>query len=176
MQLSYEITAAGQIAKLERYVARAPHARWFPPAAYLVICGLAWFTAFRFYTEQPDHPWRSYAAVALAGTLMLALPPLYRWYQNSFFASVLTNDALRGIIGPRTLTLTPEQVEESGAMTSVRCAWRDVIGVERHASRTFILLAPMLAIAVPASAFPDKDSRRQFDETIERHLAGASRS
>jgi hypothetical protein len=174
MQISYETTAADQIAKLERYAAGSPHARWFPPAAYAVICGLAWIAAYRFFTEQPDHPWRSWAAAGLATSLMLALPWLYRVYQSSFFASVVTSASLRGIIGSKTLTLTPDHVEESGGLLTVRCAWSDAVGIERQDARTLILLAPMLAIAVPASAFPDSDARRLFEEQVERHLAEAA--
>jgi len=172
--LHYETTAADQLAKLERFVAASSVGRNFMWFAYLTIVGLAWSSAVLFYVKQGAQH-RGYLVYgAFAALLTVSLPTLYRWYQASFWRSVLSDEALRGVVGATTLTVSAEGIEESGPVTTVRAAWRDVLRIDRGSARTFIVVAPLIAIAIPASAFLDATSRAQFEEQLAARVAAAT--
>jgi hypothetical protein len=164
--LRYETTAADQLAKLERFTAESIVARRFVWFAYVAISGLAWLSAVLFYVKQGDRS-RGYLVYgAFAAVLTVSLPWLYGWYQGTFWRSVLTVESLRGVIGPTTLTVGEDFVEEAGPVTTARAEWRDVLRVDRGPARTFIFLAPLIAIAIPVSAFPNEAARLQFEQMI----------
>jgi hypothetical protein len=166
MELHYTITVDDQLARLARYVSNAPHMAWMPRAAYAVIVLMSWLSAWLFYVRQ-GHASRGYLAYgALAALLTLTLPMLYRRYQDSFFRSVLTAEALRGAIGPATLTVHADRVEQRTGLTAVGGRWSDVTGIEVGAHHTFIMFAPMLAALIPAAAFPDAEARSVFESTL----------
>ncbi|MBC7898114.1 MAG: YcxB family protein [Cytophagaceae bacterium] len=140
---------------------------WF---AYVAIVVLAWSSAVLFYVKQ-GHQNRGYlVSGAFAALLTVLLPSLYRWYQGSFWRSVLSAETLRGIVGPTTLAFSTEGVQESGPVTTVRVAWRDIQRIERVGARTFIVIAPLIAIVIPASAFGDDASRVQFEQQLAVHV------
>lgn len=170
MQITYLLTAEDQRAKLERYVGRSPHARWFPVLAYLVICALLWSTAGRFYIEQPEHPERWMIMGSVSTILMICLPRLYRWYQASFFAQVLNDQSLHGLAGFKTLTLSGDGIEERGEILSTSAPWSGVLGIEQTTRHIFIVLAPLIAIAVPATAFASTAERDGFVEVVQQHI------
>jgi hypothetical protein len=119
-----------------------------------------------FYVKQGDRSQGYLAYGAFAAVLTVFLPWLYRWYQGSFWQSVLTVESLRGVIGPTTLTVGNEFVEEAGPVTTARAEWRNIVRIDRDPARTFIFLAPLIAIAIPVSAFPNEASRLQFEQMI----------
>jgi hypothetical protein len=167
LQLRYEMTAADQLAKLERYAADSVVSRRFLWSAYFAICGLAWLSATLFYVKQGDRNSGYVVYAAAAAAITVCLPRMYRWYQKSFWASVLTAESLRGLIGPVVLTADEDVVEEAGPVATVRGAWRDVVRVDRDAERTLIFLAPLIAIAVPRGACAD-DAGEEFDRLVRR--------
>jgi hypothetical protein len=175
IHLKYETSAADQFAKLERYAAGSPVARRFLWFAYFAIIGLAWLSAVLFYVKQGDRNLGYLAYGAVAAVLTVALPRLYGWYQGSFWRSVLTGDALVGLIGPTTLTVDEVGIEEVGPVMSVRRAWRDVLHVEQDADRTLIFMTPLIAVAVPHGAHPDGTAREAFLRHIGERMAEASR-
>jgi hypothetical protein len=172
--LHYEITSADQLAKLERFVSESKVGRSFAWFAYVVIVGLAWSSAVLFYVKQGDQH-RGYLVYgAFAAFLTLALPSLYRWYQASFWRSVLSDESLRGLVGPTTLTLSAEGIEEARSVTTVRATWTDVVRIDRDRARTFIVLAPLIAIVIPVHAFLDDASRTQFEQQLAAGVAAAA--
>jgi len=172
--LQYETTPADHLAKLERLVSESIVGRRFTWFAYLAIVGLAWTSAVLFYFKQGDLNRGYMVSGAFAALLTISLPSLYRWYQASFWRSVLSDESLRGIVGPTTLAVTAQGIEESGPVTIVRAAWRDIRRIDHGSARTFIVIAPLIAIAIPARAFPDDASRAQFERQLTAHVAAAT--
>lgn len=169
-QFQYETSAADQTAKLVRYAGESIVARRFVWFAYFSICGLSWLSAVLFYVKQGHQSLGYLAYGAFAAILTLALPRLYRWYQDSFWASVLTAASLQGIIGLTTLTLSEDMIEEVAPMTTTRAAWRDVLRIEHNQGRTFVFLAPLIAVVVPDGAFPDEAARAGFEQDIQQRI------
>lgn len=164
--LHYATARADQIAKLQRYAGESAAARWFPVFSYVAIVALSWLSAWLFYVRQGDKNYLYIASASLALLLTLALPWLYRRYQDSFYASVLTDDKLRGLAGPIALAITQEGITEQGAVITVRANWADVVAVERHPGRTFIFAAPLIAIVVPDHAFGSDTERDTFVDLV----------
>ena len=169
--IRYVITRGDQIAKLQRYAGRSSVARWFPAIAYLAIVSLSWFSAFLFYVRQGDENYLYLASGLLAIFLTVCLPWLYRRYQDSFFGSVMTDDNLRGLIGPRELLIGDVYLEEIGDRTRLLASWHDILGIEESADRLFIGIAPMVEIVVPTTAFADDQARHEFVELLNSKLA-----
>ena len=171
--LRYVTTRADVIAKLQRYASQSSAARYFPPASYFAIVGLAWLSAWLFYVRQGDRNLVYVASAALALVLTVALPWLYRRYQDSFFASVLTDDRLRGLAGPVELVVGEGGVEERSGVSIVHAKWSDVIAVEPQPGRIFIFVAPLVAILVPDHAFASGTERDAFLNLV-RARSGSS--
>jgi hypothetical protein len=131
---------------------------------------LAWLSAVLFYVKQGDRNLGYVAYGAFAVGLTVGLPWLYRWYQRSFWISVLSADSLHGLIGPIVLTVDDEGIEEVGPVVTARSAWRDVLRVDRDSERTLIFLAPLIAVVIPHRAFGDAAAREEFDELVDRCL------
>jgi len=164
--LRYVTTAADQIAKLQRYAGMSSAARWFPTFAYAAIVALSWLSAYLFYVRQGDRNYLYIASGLLALFLTLALPWLYRRYQDNFFGSVLTADNLRGLVGPVELVVSDQSIAEIGIVSTVHAKWCDIVEIDEQAERTFIVVAPLIAIVVPSSAFADAERRREFGALI----------
>ncbi|MGK2963833.1 MAG: hypothetical protein ACSLFK_17055 [Gemmatimonadaceae bacterium] len=162
----YETTCADQLAKLERYAAASSIGRRFAQFAYFAIVGLAWLSAALFYVRQGDRNNAYLLSGGFAAVLTATLPWLYRRYQAEFWKSVLTVESLRGVIGPTTLTVSDEGIEERGPVTTVRAAWRDVLRLDRSAARSFVVIAPLISIAIPATAFPSESARAEFERMV----------
>lgn len=111
-KIEYDITLADHVAKLERFVQGSSVGRNFTWFASFAIVGLAWVSAILFYVKQGDQNYRYLLSGSFALILTLTLPMLYRWYQNSFWASVFTPAAVRGIVGRKVLTIHDEILEE----------------------------------------------------------------
>jgi len=168
--LRYETTGADQLAKLERYASESSVGRRFTQLAYVAIVGLAWLSAVLFYVKQGDQNRAYLFSGGLAAVLTATLPWLYRRYQAAFWQSVLTVESLRGVVGPTTLTASDEGMEECGPMMTVRAAWRDVLRLDRTMARTFVVIAPLIAIAIPATAFPSESARMEFERMVNSRL------
>lgn len=168
--LSYVTTRIDQIAKLQRYAGTSSAARWFPTFAYAAIVALSWLSACLFYVRQGDRNYLYVMSGLLALFLTLALPWLYRRYQDSFFASVLTDDNLRGLVGPVELVLNDQYIEEIGTVTRVKAKWCDIVRIEEETERTTIVVAPLIAIVVPIKAFADDAARREFSALIRARI------
>ncbi len=164
--LQYETDRADQLAKLERYVAGSSVGRTFTKFAYVAIIGLAWLSAVLFYVKQGDRNYAYLLSGGFALVLTATLPWLYRRYQVQFWESVLTAESLRGVIGPTTLTVSDEGIEERGPVTTVRAAWRDIVRLDRTAGRSFVVIAPLISIAIPATAFPSESARVEFERMV----------
>jgi len=175
MQLHYVTTADDQIAKLERFADMSWIARAFSISTYLLICGLAWFATYRFYLISRNDDHRFIAAGAVALVLTLTLPALYRWYQSSFFKSVLSDEKLRGLIGPTNLLVDDEGIAEIGPMLTLRFAWNEITEVTSDDKRLIILAAPLIAVVVPYSAFGDRDDASSFEDLVKARAAKAGR-
>ncbi len=171
--LRYETTGADQLAKLDRYVAGSTVGRSFTRFAYFAIVGLAWFSAVLFYVKQGDRNLTYLFSGGFAAVLTVALPWLYGRYQAAFWQSVLTADALRGVIGPTTLIVSDQGIEELGPVTTVRAEWRRVLRVDSSPERTFVVIAPLIAIAVPASAFSGAGDRFAFERMVDERRVAA---
>lgn len=113
VRLAYVTTRSDQIHKLQRYASKSPVARWFPTFAYLSIITLSWLSAFLFYARQSEKNDLYVLSGLLALLLTIGLPSLHRRYRESFLGSVLTEDNLRGLVGPRELIVS--EVELSRA-------------------------------------------------------------
>lgn len=168
--LLYVTTRADQIAKLQLYAATSSAARWFPTFAYAAIVSLSWLSAGLFYVRQGDQNHLYVASGMLALFLTLALPWLYRRYQDSFFASVLTDDHLRGLVGPVELVIGDDYVEEISTFALLRAKWGDIVRMYEEKDRTMIVVAPLIAIVVPASAFASDEARREFGAMIQARI------
>lgn len=171
--LQYVTSRSDQVAKLQLYAKKSSAARWFPVFAYAVIVALSWFSAGLFYVRQGDRNFAYLASGLLALFLTVALPSLYRRYQDHFFASVLTDDKLRGLVGPVELVVGPEQIEQKGPVTTIRADWRDVVSVERHQNRSFIFAAPLIAIVVPDRGFASEAARDEFVRTVQERFSAS---
>ncbi len=106
---------------------------------------------------------------------MLTLPALYRWYQTSFFKSVLSAEKLRGLIGPTDLLVDEEGIAEVGPMLTFRAAWNEFTGVSSDDKRLIIFAAPLMAVVVPYTAFADMEKARSFEVLIRARIATAAR-
>ena len=168
--LRYETSGADQLAKLECYVAASSVGRGFAQFAYVAIVALAWLSAVLFYVKQGDRNLAYLLSAGFAAILTATLPWLYRLYQAAFWRSVLTVELLRGIVGPTTLTVSDDGIEECGTVTIVRAAWRDVLRLDRNPARTLVVIAPLIAIAIPASAFPNESARADFERMVTARL------
>lgn len=173
--LRYSTSRDDQIAKLQRYAGESSAARYLPVWSYVTIVALSWLSAALFFIRQGDRNYLYLGSAALALFLTIALPALYRRYQHGFFASVLTDDNLRGLAGPVEFTVGESAIEEKGTVTTLRSSWKDIVAVERHSHRTFIFAAPMVAIVIPDSAF-GSDSERDALIDLLRTRIDASRS
>lgn len=171
MKLQYETTSADQLAKLERYVAASSVGRIFTQFAYFAIVGLAWLSAVLFYLKQGDRNSMYLLSGGFAAVLTAALPRLYRRYQTEFWKSVLTVESLRGVVGATTLTVSDEGIEERGPVITVRSAWRDIVRLDRNTARSFIVIAPLITIAIPATAFPSEIARVEFERMVNSRVA-----
>ena len=164
--LQYETSRADQVAKLERYVAGSSVGHTFTKFACIAIVGLAWLSAVLFYVKQGDRNSAYLLYGGFAAALTATLPWMYRWYQAEFWKSVLTVESLRGVIGPTTLTVSAQGIEEHGPVTTVRAAWGDILRLDRSVARSFIVIAPLISIAVPATAFPSEAARVEFEQMV----------
>lgn len=169
--LRYVTTRADHVAKLQLYAGRSAVARWFPPLAYVTIVGLSWLSAWLFFIRQGDQNWLYLASGLLALLITVVLPWLYRRYQDSFFASMLADDNLRGLVGPIELTVDDDRIEEVGALSTLRARWADVDSVSDEAGHLVILVAPLVAILVPHRAFETDEDRREFAELNRSRVA-----
>ncbi len=165
--LRYATARADQLAKLERYVSESSVGRTFTTMAYATIVALAWFSAVLFYVKQGDRNYLYLLSGSFAALLTVTLPWMYRRYQASFWESVLTAESLRGVIGPTTLTVDEDGIEERGPVTTVRAAWRDGLRLDRSAARSFVVIAPLISIAIPATAFTSENARVEFEQMVQ---------
>ncbi len=172
LRLEYVTTPADQIAKLDRFASGSLVSRRFLIFAYFAICALAWFSAILFYVKQGDRNFGYLGYAAFAAVLTISLPWLYRRYQRSFFKSILTEETLCGLVGPTTLTLDEHHIEEVGPILTAKVAWADVLRIEQTPDRTLIFLAPLIAIVIPSSAFPDTAAREEFERTLNDRFQG----
>lgn len=166
VKMQYVTARADQLAKLERYVAGSSVGHAFTKCAYVAIIGLAWLSAILFYVKQGDRNYAYVLSGGFAAVLTATLPWLYRRYQAEFWESVLTVESLRGVIGPTTLTVSDEGIEERGPVTTVRAAWRDTLRLDRSAARSFVVIAPLISIAIPATAFASESARLEFERMV----------
>lgn len=175
VRFGYVTTRSDQVNKLQRYASKSAAARWFPTFAYLSILALSWLSAVLFYVRQGETNYLYVLSGLLALFLTLGLPALYRRYQESFLGSVLTDDNLRGLVGPKELIVSDNHVEEIGSHIVVRAKWCDIVGIEEDAGRISIILAPLIVIVVPAHAFVRDQERVVFLELIRSKFAAAVR-
>jgi len=161
-KIEYDITLADHVAKLERFVQSSSVGRNFTWFAYLAIVGLAWLSAILFYVKQGDQNYLYLMSGSFALILTLTLPMLYRWYQNSFWASIFTPVAICGIVGHKVLTIHDHILEEVGEILTVRVKWRDIKHVDHDSERTWVIVAPLLAFVIPNNAFQDANARKEF--------------
>lgn len=164
--ISYVTTRADHVAKLQRYARASSMARWFPIFTYLGIVALSWLSACLFYLRQGDKNYLYIASGALAMFLTIALPWLYRHYQESFFASALSFQNVRGLVGNTTLVVEDDYVKEIGPVATIQARWHDILGIEEEAARFFIIVAPLIMIAVPRSAFKNDRERDAFGDLL----------
>ncbi len=169
--LRYVTTRADHVAELQLYASRTSAARWFPPSTYAVIVGLSWFSAWLFYVRQGDKNQAYLASALLALSLTVSLPWLYRRYQDNFFKSLLTDDNLRGLVGPVELTIDNDRIEEKNALSTVKARWAAIGSVEDSDDHVIIRVAPLLAILIPHRAFESHEARHEFLAFIRARLA-----
>lgn len=171
--VQYLTTRADQLAKLERFVAASVVGRAFTRFAYATIVGLAWLSAVLFYVKQGDQNSLYLVSGGFAALLTLTLPWLYRRYQAEFFESVLSVESLRGVIGPTTLTISESGIEETGPVITVRARWSNRLRLDRSTARTFVVIAPLIAIVIPAAAFSSEAARAEFERAVESRCGAA---
>lgn len=126
-------------------------------------------SAWLFYVRQGDKNQLYIYAASLALLLTLSLPTLYRRYQNSFLTSLLTDDRLRGLVGPVELTIDEEGIEERRGPMTIRARWSD-IALENGAKHVIVRLAPLVAVLVPHAAFESIQAREAFVATVRARL------
>lgn len=170
-RLEYEITVADHVAKLEKFVQGSTVGRNFTWVAYFAIISLAWFSAILFYVKQGHQNYGFVLSGTVALVLTLTLPTLYRWYQNSFWASVLTPTAVRGLVGRKVLNLHDDFIEEVGDVLTLRARWRDIELIDVDEKRTWLMLAPFLAIVIPNGAFHKAGDRESFMSECRARIA-----
>lgn len=175
--LEYEVTVDDHLAKIERFVQDSPVGRNFTWFAYFAIVTLAWVSAVLFYVKQGHQNYGYIISGAFALFLTLTLPTLYRWYQSSFWKSVFTPTAVEGLVGRKVLKLHDDFFEEVGEKLTVRANWCDVKQIESDPLRTWLILAPFIAIVIPNSAFQSvaelDNFVRESRERIAAHSAAA---
>jgi len=173
-KIEYDITFADHVAKLERFVQGSSVGRNFTWFAYFAIVGLAWLSAILFYVKQGDQNYLYLMSGSFALVLTLTLPMLYRWYQNSFWASIFTPLSVRGIVGRKVLTIHDDILEEVGDVLTVRAKWRDIKGVDHDSMRTWVIVAPLIAFVIPNSAFGNAKSHEAFLNECSTRIAEQS--
>jgi hypothetical protein len=127
-----------------------------------------------FYVKQGDQNYRYLLSGSFAFILTLTLPMLYRWYQLSFFSSVFTPAAVRGIVGRKVLTIHEDMLEESGDVLTIRAQWRDIKCVDHDAFRTWVVITPLLAFVIPNSAFQNANAHDDFLSECSTRIAEQS--
>jgi len=158
----YVTTRTDHVVKLQLYAGRSSVARWFPTFAYVAIVALSWVSAWLFYVRQGEKNNLYIASAMLALLLTLSLPWLYRRYQDSFLSSLLTDDNLRGLVGPIELTINDQAIVEVGPLSTARARWLEVDRVAEEANHIAIWLAPLIVILIPHRAFETGEARHQF--------------
>lgn len=167
LELRYNTTAGDYIALLGRYAAGSVVAERFTRMTFLVIPALAWVSTILFYIKQHTANYNYIFCGIFALLLTITLPKLYDTYQNAFWGSVITEDALRGLAGPTILTVTDEYIEETTSKTIHRAPWKEVERIEQTKEHILIFLAPLLAIAVPLRIFAEEEDRLRFSERLQ---------
>lgn len=170
MRVEYNLTVDDHIAKLDRFIRHSSVSKGFTWAAYFTIVGLAWLSTILFYVKQGQQNYVYMVAGGFALALTITLPSLYRWYQNSFWASVFTPQSVLGIVGKKVLILHDEYVEEQGEKSSLRLNWRDMQAIESDASRTWLIFAPFIVVVIPGSAFESSTAYDAFMHECEQHM------
>jgi hypothetical protein len=173
-KVEYEITATDQVAKLEKFVQGSTVGRNFTWFAYFSIVALAWFSAILFYVKQGHQNYGYIFSGTVALVLTLTLPMLYRWYQYSFWASVFTPTAVRGLVGRKVLHIHDDFVEEVGEVLTIRVNWRDVKRIDNDPIRTWLILTPLIAIVIPNGAFHHANAREAFVSECRTRIAEQS--
>ncbi len=174
-RLEYEVTVDDHLAKLNRFVRESPVGRNFTWIGYFTIVALAWLSAILFYVKQGHHNFGYVFSGTFALILTLTLPRLYRWYQNSFWASVFTPKAVQGLVGRKVLAIHDDFIEEVGEKLTLRTNWCDVERIEHDPLRTWLILAPLIAIVIPDRAFEDAIARDSFLRECEHRIASHSK-
>lgn len=175
-RLEYEVTVDDHIAKLERFVQGSPVGRNFTWFAYGTIVALAWLSAILFYVKQGGHQNYGYVFSGFVALMLtLTLPTLYRWYQNSFWASVFTPAAVQGLVGRKVLEVHADFIEEIGDVFTIRACWRDLQRIDDDSRRIWMVFAPLLVIVIPNGAFHDSSTRESFLRECREHLVSQAR-
>ncbi len=170
-RLEYDLTVDDHLAKLDRFLADSRVGRNFTWFAYLAIVALAWTSAILFYIKQGHQNYGYIFSGAFAVVLTLALPALYRWYQNSFWASVFTPPAVKGLVGRKVLVIHDDFIEEIGERLTVRANWSDVQRIEHDPKRIWLILAPLISIVIPNGAFPNPFAQESFLNECKSRIA-----
>lgn len=173
-RLEYEVTVDDHLAKIESFARDSPVARNFTWFAYFAIVGLAWMSAVLFYVKQGHQNYGYIISGAFALVLTLTLPTLYRWYQSSFWASVFTPTAVQGIVGRKVLKIHDDFFEEVGEKLTLRANWRDVQKIESDPLRTWLILAPLIAIVIPNATFQSVTEQVSFLRESKDRIAAQS--
>jgi hypothetical protein len=174
MHLIYEVTLADYMAKLNRFIGVSAVGSRFTLFAYISIITLAWTAAILFYIKQ-SHLNTSYLfAGAFALFLTFSLPWLYKWYQNSFWNSVFTSEAISGLTGRKMLIIHDDFLEEIGEKLTIRVKWCDIQRLERDQNHLWIIISPLLIIVIPISAFQDSQDYVDFFSECERRKMASS--
>jgi hypothetical protein len=137
---------------------------WLLPAfLLLLICTGLWYLADR----ERGTPFRTFVdLLPLFGSVplyLLLFPWNYRRKLRKIIAGMVSEGANRGLLGRHRVTISPENVSESGDFVQISTAWRaveKVVALEEHA---YIYLNALAAIIVPRRAFATPG---EFDEFV----------
>lgn len=173
MELCYTTTAADYRALLEYQIEKSILGRRFSRFAWIAIASLAWLSVLLPYWKMGELGWGFACRAVLAVIITLGFPVFYRRYNDGVLAGIVNDASVRGLAGATVLQIANGYVEQRTRLTTTRMEWAEVLGLESRERHEFILMTPLLAIAVPASAFSSVAQRREFQALILERISAS---
>jgi hypothetical protein len=176
VELSFTTTASDYMALLEHHLQRSVLGKRFALFAWAAIAALAWMSVILPYLKFGLIDAGFILRAALATALTFGFPFFYRRYNAGVFGQLINEGTVKGLAGPTSMVATKEFIEQHTPTTTARAMWRDVSGIASTKDYDFIALAPLVTVMIPASAFPNAESRREVQEKLHRWRDAAQRN
>ncbi len=167
MEIEYNLTEADLIALARYQVEHSPTAkRRFGRRRYAYAAG---FLMLALGDYVLYHDVITSIGFALLAVLVFALFPIYlRWLLNRSVPRLVRERLTPSAVGPRTLRLTAEGLEQIVADGASQVGWQKVDGVAETLDYVFVAIEGTFSVIIPKSQLDARTLTQVLDELRRR--------